>query len=90
MSGIELFFFTVFVILPIALLALFAWWKPKRLPLTALVCLVMNFLVFGMYLFYFEVRTQVLSLILVQPATVFVIALGLQRVVQMYFPQKYR
>ena len=90
MSGLEILYLSELILLPIGLLALFAWWKPKRLPLIPLVCLVMNFVTFGMYLLYFEVRVMTLSVIFVQPAAVFVIALGLQTALQIYRPKKFR
>lgn len=88
MSGLEVWYLFVYVLFPVALMALLAWRKPKWLPVSALICLMMNFFVFGMYLLYYEVRVQAMSLILIQPAAVFVIALGLQSTVQIFRTQK--
>ena len=88
MSGIQPLFLIAYIIVPLVILLLFALLKPRRLPVSALICLVINFLLFGLQLLYPETRVLALSLIFVQAAAVLVLSLAIQRIVQEFFPHK--
>ena len=88
MSGIQPIFLITFIVVPIVLLLIFALAKPKRLPVAALIGLVLNLLVFGRELLYEDSRILVLSLILVQAAAVLVLAMALQRLIQQLWPNR--